>query len=148
MAYEINRSEVVAEVRGAFDRYNAALDANDVAWDSPSTVRFGIGENLFGYAEIAKFRSEKWTPGRSRRLVALAILTLGDDFAITSAVFSREGTEGISRQSQTWARFPEGWRIIAAHVSPLPPQINSERPRDADGQRRSQCETSPARPKQ
>jgi len=126
MAYEINRSEVVAEVRGAFHRYNAALDANDVAalngwfWDSPSTVRFGIGENLFGYAKIAKFRSEKWTPGRSRHLVVLGILTLGDDFAITSAVFSREGSEGISRQSQTWARFPEGWRIVAAHVSPLP----------------------------
>jgi hypothetical protein len=126
MTHEINRSEIAAEVRAAFDRYNAALDANDVAglngffWDSPSTVRFGIGENLFGYAEIAKFRSGKWTPGRPRRLVELAITTLGHDFAVTSAVFSREGDDAVSRQSQTWARFPEGWRIVAAHVSPLP----------------------------
>jgi hypothetical protein len=126
MVHEINRSEIVAEVRVAFDRYNAALDGNDVAalngffWNSPSTVRFGIGENLFGYPEIARFRSEKWTPGRQRRLVELTITTFGEDFAATSAVFSREGDDAISRQSQTWARFPEGWRIVTAHVSPLP----------------------------
>ena len=125
MTHEINRSEIVAEVRDAFDRYNAALDAHDVAalngffWDSSCTVRFGVGENLFGHAEIAKFRSGKWTPGPPRRLADLAITTLGDDFAVTSAVFGREGDDAVSRQSQTWARFPEGWRIVAAHVSPL-----------------------------
>jgi hypothetical protein len=125
MTNEINRPEVVAAVRDAFDGYNAALDNNDVAalnrffWESPHTVRFGIGENLFGHAEIAKFRSGKWTPGQPRRLVELAVTALGDDFAVTSAVFHREGDAAVSRQSQTWARFPEGWRIVAAHVSPL-----------------------------
>lgn len=125
MAHEINRPEVVAEVRGAFERYNAALDANDVAalngffWKSPHTVRFGIGENLLGYDAIASFRSGAWKPGPSRRLVDLAVTTLGDDFATTSAVFAREGDEALNRQSQTWARFPEGWRIVAAHVSTL-----------------------------
>lgn len=125
MAHDLNRSGIVAEVRDAFDRYNAALDGNEVDklngffWESPRTVRFGIGENLFGHAEIAGFRSGKWTAGRPRHLVELAITTLGDDFAVTNAVFGREGDSAVSRQSQTWVRFPEGWRIIAAHVSPL-----------------------------
>ena len=125
MTHEINRAEIVAEVRDAFDRYNAALDGNDVAalngffWESPHTVRFGVGENLFGHAEIAGFRSGKWTPGRPRKLVRLAVTALGSDFAVTSAVFRREGGTGLSRQTQTWARVPEGWRIVADHVSSL-----------------------------
>jgi hypothetical protein len=123
--HDINRPEVIAEVRDAFDRYNAALDANDVAalnaffWSSPHTVRFGMGENLFGHAEIVRFRSSKWSAGPPRELAELAITTLGRDFATTSAVFERSGESSLSRQSQTWARFPEGWRIVAAHVSVL-----------------------------
>src|SRR3546814_518843 len=125
MPEEINRPDVVAEVREAFDRYNAALDANDVAllnglfWKSPHTVRFGMGENLYGHDEIAQFRSGKWKPGSPRRLSRVVVTTLGRDFAVTSAAFEGARENVLSRQSQTWARFPEGWRIIAAHVSEL-----------------------------
>jgi len=125
MLEEINRPDIVADVRAAFDRYNAALDADDVAtlnvlfWDSPHTVRFGPGENLYGHGEIARFRSGKWKPGSARRLSRLVVTTIGRDFATTSAVFEGAADGALSRQSQSWARFPEGWRIVAAHVSTL-----------------------------
>lgn len=125
MPGEINQPDVVAEVKDAFERYNTALDTNDVAalngffWQSPHTVRFGIGENLYGHDEIAQFRGGKWTPGPPRSLVRVVITTLGRDFATTSAVFERPSDGALSRQSQTWTRFPEGWRIVAAHVSGL-----------------------------
>lgn len=122
MSDQINQPEIVAEVRAAFDRYNTAIDTNDVAalnqcfWESPHTVRLGHGENLFGHAEIARYRGTKWTSGPARRLVRVAITTIGHDCAVTNAVFEK-GDDLLLRQSQTWARFPEGWRIVAAHVS-------------------------------
>jgi hypothetical protein len=126
MAAEVNAADVVAEVTQAFEHYNCVLDAGDVAainacfWSSPHTVRFGPSENLFGYDEIAGYRSGQWKAGPPRILERLAVTALGRDFATTSAVFRRSDAPGRSRQSQTWARFPEGWRIIAAHVSVLP----------------------------
>ena len=125
----INLPDVVAEVTAAFQAYNAALTAGDVEklngffWESPLTVRFGQGENLFGHDEIAAFRSGRWRaagPGPARNLDRLAVTAIGRDIATTNAVFSSPGRPGLSRQSQTWARRPEGWRIIAAHVSQLP----------------------------
>ena len=126
MNHEINTPEIVAEVKDCFERYNAAVEAGDAEalngffWRSDNTVRLGHGEHLFGYKEIAAFRSGSWKRGASRRLERLAITTLGRDFATTSALFRNASGDGpISRQSQTWARFPDGWRIIAAHVSSL-----------------------------
>jgi hypothetical protein len=125
MTHDINRPEIAAEVRAAFEAYNAAIDANDVAalngffWQSPETVRFGMGENLFGHDAIAAYRSGVWKPGSPRKIGDFSITTLGDDFAVTNAVFSREGQNADIRQSQAWARFPQGWRIVAAHVSAL-----------------------------
>jgi hypothetical protein len=125
MSHEINLPEVVDEVRDHFARYNAAVDAGDVDalngffWLSSNTVRLGQAEHLFGHAEIAAFRSGQWKRSSPRKLERAAITTLGRDFATTSALFRREEGGPINRQSQTWARFPEGWRIIAAHVSML-----------------------------
>jgi hypothetical protein len=119
---EINKPEVVAELQAIFERYEAALIANDAAtlngmfWNNPSTIRFGVGEILYGYEAIANFRSAG--PGISGRTLRNTVITsYGDDFATISTEFQREGQTKVGRQMQTWARFPEGWRIVAAHVS-------------------------------
>lgn len=123
MAPDINRPEIVAEVRAAFDRYNAAIDSRDVAtlkelfWASDNTVRFGFGENLFGHAAISDYRDANTQRPTPRRPIRVVITTIGSDCASTNVVFERG--EALSRQSQTWVRFPEGWRIVAAHVSAL-----------------------------
>jgi hypothetical protein len=123
MSAEIDRPDVVAEVRAAFERYNAAIDARDVAtlnelfWKSDKTVRFGFTENLFGHDAIVAFRGTKWSNAPQRKATNVVITTIGSDCATTMAVMARG--EGVTRQSQTWARFPEGWRIVAAHVSAL-----------------------------
>ncbi|MBQ0819978.1 DUF3225 domain-containing protein [Microvirga sp. HBU67558] len=125
MIEQTNDPEIVAEVLQSFTRYNQALDAGDTAalnsffWNSSSTVRFGPSENLFGFEEIAVFRSSRWKGTASERQIErVAVTALGDDVATTNALIrSRDGK--VSRQSQTWARLPEGWRIVAAHVSPL-----------------------------
>jgi hypothetical protein len=121
---EINKPAVVAEVTEAFRRYEAALVSNDVAaldalfWNSPHTVRYGIGENLYGYAAISGFRAARSPLGLARTLSGTAITTYGDDFATASTLFHRPSAAGkIGRQMQTWARTPDGWRIVAAHVS-------------------------------
>jgi len=120
---DINRPEVVSQVRAAFERYNTAIVAKDIAtlnelfWTSEHTVRFGYTENLFGHDAIVQFRGTKWLANSARRESHVVITTFGDDMATTNAVFERE--DGATRQSQTWVRFSEGWRIVAAHVSPL-----------------------------
>jgi Asp-tRNA(Asn)/Glu-tRNA(Gln) amidotransferase A subunit family amidase len=124
-AADINLPEIVAEVTRAFHAYNEALVAADSArlngffWSSSNTVRFGPGENLFGHDEIAAYRSTRWAPNPPRTLERLAVTTIGRDFGTTNAVFRRTIDGGLSRQSQTWSRQPEGWRIIAAHVSSM-----------------------------
>jgi hypothetical protein len=121
---DIDKPEIVAEVRASFDGYNAAIEKGDATalngyfWNAPNTVRFGHAEHLFGYEAISTYRSGQWKPGAPRRLERLAITTLGTDFATTWAIFRpTSGAGPTTRQSQTWARMPEGWRIIAAHVS-------------------------------
>jgi hypothetical protein len=126
MIEQTNDAGVVEEVRQAFLNYNAALDAGDANalngffWNSPSTVRFGPTETLFGYDAISTFRSKQWKGGGTSRVIeTVAVTALGRDAATTNAVIrSPEGRR--SRQSQTWARLPEGWRIVSAHVSPSP----------------------------
>jgi hypothetical protein len=120
---EIDLPEVVAEVRAAFDRYEKALGDNDVATlnstfrDDPRTIRYGGAENLYGYAEIASFRTARVPPG-ARTISKTVISTYGRDFAVASTLFHRPSAPGkVGRQMQTWVRFPEGWRVAAAHVS-------------------------------
>ena len=120
---EIDIADVVAEVRTAFDRYEAALVANDVGvlnelfWNSWRTLRYGPAENLYGYDAISAFRAARSPAGLSRTLTNLVITTFGRDFATANAEFVRMDRRG--RQSQTWVRMREGWRVVAAHVSLL-----------------------------
>jgi len=117
----------VAEVTDAFRRYEAALTTNDVAvldelfWDSPHTLRYGVGEHLYGHAEIAAFRAGRAGPF-GRDLLKTVINTYGRDFGTANTTFQRHGGDRIGRQSHTWLRVPAvGWRIVAAHVSLAPP---------------------------
>jgi hypothetical protein len=125
--YEINLPEVVAEVTAAFERYEQALVSNDVAvlnelfWQSPHTLRFGIAENLYGHAAIAGFRSARSPSGLARRLRNTVITSYGRDVATANTEFLRDTVPRLGRQSHTWLRLPEGWRIVAAHVSYMDP---------------------------
>ena len=120
---EVNRPDILAEVEAAFARYEAALTSNDVAvldelfWSSPHTIRYGPAESLYGQAEILAFRKARPSAGLDRTLRRTVITTFGTDFATANTEFTRDGTDKIGRQSQTWVRLPEGWRVVAAHVS-------------------------------
>jgi hypothetical protein len=123
---EINRPDVVAEVTAAFERYETALVNNNIAvldelfWQSPLTIRYGATENLYGYEAIAAFRSQRSPVGLARTLSNTVITTYGQDFATANTEFERTaGKRG--RQSQTWMRTADGWRIVSAHVSFLTP---------------------------
>ncbi|UEM20254.1 oxalurate catabolism protein HpxZ [Skermanella mucosa] len=120
---DINDPGTLAEVTAAFERYETALVTNDVAvldelfWDSPRTLRYGVGENLYGYDAIAAFRAARPSAGLARELFNTVITTYGRDFATANTEFRREGNPRTGRQSQTWMRTPGGWRVVAAHVS-------------------------------
>jgi hypothetical protein len=121
---DIDRPEVVAEVRAAFDRYEQALVSNDVAaldamfHDDPRTIRYGGAENLYGYRAIEAFRAARSPAGLARTLSDTVITSYGRDHAVASTLFRRASTPGkVGRQMQTWVRFAEGWRVVAAHVS-------------------------------
>jgi hypothetical protein len=120
---EIDLPEVVAEVTAAFNRYEKALGENDVATlnstfrNDPRTIRYGGTENLYGYAEIEAFRVARSPPG-ARTISKTVISTYGRDHAVASTLFRRPSAQGkVGRQMQTWVRFSEGWRVVAAHVS-------------------------------
>ena len=121
--FEINIPEVLAEVTAAFHRYEKALTSNDVAvldelfWNDPKTVRLGITENLYGWDQIASFRAGRPAKGLARGIHNTVITTFGRDFGTANTEFQRVGGMRKGRQSHTWARMPEGWRIVAAHVS-------------------------------
>ena len=123
MSMEINRPDVLAEVAAVFARYEDALVHNKVEvldelfWDSPLTVRYGAGENLLGIAAIRAFRSARSPAGLARMLANTVITTYGNDFATAMTEFRRAGSARCGRQSQTWVRLPQGWRVVAAHVS-------------------------------
>lgn len=123
---DINLPNVVAEVTAAFQRYEAALVSNDVAvldelfWNSPHTIRYGATENLYGYEAIATFRANRSPAGLARTLKNTVITTYGRDFATANTEFQRQHSTTTGRQSQTWMRSPDGWRVVAAHVSLLP----------------------------
>ena len=122
---EIDLPDVLAEVTAQFARYEAALVANDVAVldelfrNDSRTLRYGINENLYGYQEIMAFRAGRSPVGLMRKTARTVITTYGRDTAVASTLFYRDAWTGskVGRQMQTWVRFAEGWRIVAAHVS-------------------------------
>lgn len=126
---EINQADVLAEVQHAFQRYETALVTNDVQvldelfWKSPLTLRYGATEMLYGYDQIAAFRGARPAAGLAREVMRTVITTYGRDFATANIEFRRAETEKIGRQSQTWVRQSEGWRVVAAHVSMIEPPV-------------------------
>lgn len=120
----IDLPDVVAEVREAFDRYEKALVTNDVGAldkffrDDSRTIRYGVNENLYGYSEIAAFRAARVPVALGRKLSRTVITTYGREFAVASTLYERPSAPGrTGRQMQTWVKFPDGWHIVAAHVS-------------------------------
>ena len=120
---DINLPEIVAEVTAQFQRYETALVTNDIAtlnalfWNHALTLRYGLNENLYGHAAIAGFRAARSPVGLARTIANTVITTYGRDFATANTEFRRAQVARGGRQSQTWVRLPEGWRIVAAHVS-------------------------------
>ena len=121
---EIDLPEVVAEVTAAFNRYEKALVTNDVATldgtfrEDPRTIRYGVGEILYGHDEIKAFRSARSPVGLMRKISRTVITTFGRDFAVASTLFHRDTAPGkVGRQTQTWVRFPDGWHVVVGHVS-------------------------------
>jgi hypothetical protein len=122
---QINIPEILAEVTRECERYERALVTNDVVvldelfCNSPHTLRYGVTENLYGYEAICQFRASRPTQGLERTVLKNTITTYGRDFATANVEFQRLGSSKPGRQSQTWVRMPEGWRVVAAHVSLL-----------------------------
>jgi hypothetical protein len=121
---QLDLPDVLTEVTAQFERYEQALVTNDVAVldelfrDDPRTLRYGGGENLYGYQEIMAFRAARPSVGLMRRTDRTVITTYGRDMAVASTLFYRDSAPGkVGRQMQTWVRFPDGWKIVAAHVS-------------------------------
>jgi hypothetical protein len=124
---DINLPDVKAEVEAAFALYEKALMSNDVDglqglfWNSDLTIRYGVGENLYGYDEIGAFRAARSPIGLERTTSRTVITTFGRDYATASTLFHRTTIPGkCGRQMQTWVRTPDGWRVVAAHVSMIP----------------------------
>ncbi|MCX8962860.1 oxalurate catabolism protein HpxZ [Erwinia psidii] len=119
----IDRPAILAEVTSAFYRYEEALISNNTAvldelfWHDERTVRLGAGENLYGIDQIRTFRASRSAQGLDRQLHNTVITTFGDDYAVCSTEFTREGSDNVGRQQQTWVKLPCGWRIVAAQVS-------------------------------
>ena len=119
----IDNPQVLAEVHGVFARYEQALVSNDIEvldelfWHDPRTVRLGAGENLYGIDAIREFRAARPAAGLARTLRNTVITCYGDSFAVCSTEFTREGSERIGRQQQSWVKLAGQWRIVAAQVS-------------------------------
>ena len=125
---QINRPDVIEELRDLYPRYEKALVENDVDtlvemfWASPHVMRFGVTENLYGHDELEAFRKARPASNLTRRVTRLEIVSFGLDFASITIEFERDTPRSIvrGRQSQVWVRLPHGWRIVSAHVSLLP----------------------------
>jgi ketosteroid isomerase-like protein len=119
---KIDDPVLLAEVTAAFERYERALMADDVAamdalfHDAPTTNRYGVGEVLYGIEEIREFRKGRGGSPQ-RTLGRVAITVYGDRFATADAEFFREGSDRRGRQTQSWVKFPDGWKVVSAHVS-------------------------------
>ncbi|MBI36470.1 MAG: DUF4440 domain-containing protein [Alphaproteobacteria bacterium] len=121
--HEINSPQILAEVSAAHERYEQALSENNIDvldelfWENSLTLRYGIGENLYGHDQISIFRRKRETSNLDREILKLTITTFGKDFATTNLEFKRLKSDQIGRQSQTWLRTEKGWKIVSAHVS-------------------------------
>lgn len=130
----INLPTVLAEMADVFARYEDALVNNRIDvldalfWPSESTVRYGVAENLHGIDAIRAFRAARPSQGLARRLANTVITTYGHDFATAMTEFHREGNPKVGRQSQTWVRGPQGWQVVAAHVSLIDPPVQGTAP--------------------
>lgn len=124
----INDPAVVREILALHQEYEAALVGNDIAkltelfWDSSQALRFGVGESLYGAAEIDAFRKARPAINLEREVFNLGIVTFGSSHATVTIEFKRmaSGILRHGRQSQVWVKFPEGWKIVSAHVSFTP----------------------------
>jgi hypothetical protein len=124
---QVNDPKVIAELAELYPKYETALVTNDVDtliamfWESAEVVRYGVTENLHGYAQILAFRKERAPMNLARTIERLDIVSFGNDFGCVTLEFSRQanGVTMHGRQSQSWVRMPEGWRIVSAHVSLL-----------------------------
>jgi hypothetical protein len=120
---DINIPEVLEEVTRAFERYESALGSNDIAtlnelfWANSLTIRYGIGEELYGHDAIAAYRNRRDPADLARTLTRIVITTFGRDFATANCEYRRVRSGQRGRQSQSWVRTPAGWRIVSAHVS-------------------------------
>jgi hypothetical protein len=135
---QVDLPEVLAEVTEQFARYEKALVTNDVAVldelfrNDSRTLRYGMGENLYGYDAIMAFRAARSSAGLMRRTARTVITSYGRDTAVASTLFYRDTVPGkVGRQMQTWVRFPEGWKIVAAHVSVI------DAPKDQPGDKKA-----------
>jgi len=123
---DINIPEVVAEVTAAFERYEKSLGANDVEvldatfWNDPRVIRYSITDNAYGFEAIHASRLARPKTDMRRTISNTVITTFGRDLATANTEFERIESGGRGRQSQTWARMPEGWRVVSAHVSFMP----------------------------
>ena len=126
MIHATNIPKVRAEVEAVFAQYEDALVNNKVEvldalfWNSPHTLRYGAGENLYGFEAIQAFRAARPAQGLARTVLKTVITTYGYDFATANIEFQREGSPKTGRQSQTWLRTEKGWKVVAAHVSLMP----------------------------
>jgi ketosteroid isomerase-like protein len=122
----VNDAAVVQEIRDVFARYEQALIENDVDtldamfWNSPHTVRFGLADIQYGFDAISEFRRTQMRAAPPRQLRNTVVTTLGSDLAVVTTEFVPDGSVALGRQSQTWVRFPVGWRVVSAHVSWMP----------------------------
>jgi ketosteroid isomerase-like protein len=122
MSLQFDEPAVTREVQAAFADYERALMAYDIEaldghfWDDPRAVRFGIAENLYGHADIARYRRSRSSVS-TRQLEQTAVLAIGADAAVVNTEFRYPGDPRLGRQSQVWARTAAGWRVVSAHVS-------------------------------
>ncbi len=119
----IDQDHVVAELRAEFDRYEAALLANDVDamndqfWADPRTTRYGLADLQHGFDEVVAWRRDAAPVPTTRRHERVAVTTFGDDLGVVTCEFRNGDDPHLGRQTQVWARLPEGWRVVSAHVS-------------------------------
>ena len=119
----INDPTAMAQLTQAFAEYEQALVTNDIAtldklfWTSPHTLRYGVAENLYGFDAIQAFRNGRPALNLARTVTRSALTTFGADYGVANIEFIRAGSDRVGRQSQSWVRFDEGWRVVAAHVS-------------------------------
>ncbi|WP_200955366.1 oxalurate catabolism protein HpxZ [Pelomonas sp. Root1237] len=122
----VDEPAVLAELRAVFDAYEQALMGNDVAalnaffWQDARVTRYGIADRQWGIAELEAYRAATPAPAFTRRLEHLRLHAFGPDMAVAQVEFVRSDTPLRGFQTQTWVRLPEGWRIVAAHVSMIP----------------------------